>query len=59
MIENIIPKPKNIDSNELPPKLSRGSVTPTTGNRPTAIDTLVIIKRTNMHVMLPARIFEK
>tara|TARA_B100000925_G_C21635380_1_gene314864 strand:+ start:311 stop:475 length:165 start_codon:yes stop_codon:yes gene_type:complete len=54
-----MPKAKNIDNNELPPRLNKGRVTPTTGRSPIAIETFVIINRTNIHVMLPAKIFEK
>ena len=48
-----------IDNKELPPKLISGKVTPTTGNKPTAIDILVIIDNIKIAEMLPENIFAK
>ena len=48
-----------IDNNELPPKLNKGNVTPTTGNKPTVIEILVIINNINIVVILPDTSLEK
>lgn len=48
-----------MDNNELPPKLTSGNVTPTTGRTPTAIDIFVIISITNIQVILPDNNLEK
>tara|TARA_B100001769_G_C22086996_1_gene586036 strand:+ start:1642 stop:1794 length:153 start_codon:yes stop_codon:yes gene_type:complete len=48
-----------IDNKELPPRLISGKVTPTTGNKPTAIDTFVTTNNIKIAEILPENIFAK